>query len=151
MLKNIVSICPSALWTADNDGAPVWNQVIHSLMGSDFWLRTDYSSEFVSCLPIPENVRDRLWTEEWCSVQDGFMTKEQVMDALSAFEKKKSEFFSVLTDDMLSRKILPDMEFTYLSVICAQIRHIMCHAGMCAAAVTAAGGEELPWIAFGEG
>lgn len=148
-LKNVVRLCPDTLWAADNDGLPIWNQVIHSLMGSDFWLRTDYESEFISCLPIPENVREQLWSEEWCS-NGSFMTKAQVTDCFDALEKKKSEFFALLTDEMLSRKILPDMKFTYLSVICAQIRHIMCHSGMCAAAITAAGGEELPWIAFGE-
>lgn len=98
--------------------------------------------------PHRKIVRDTLLQDEWKS--DGFMTKEQVMDCFKAFDAKKDEFFGSLNDKMLCRKIRDDMEFTYLSVICAQIRHIMCHVGMCEDAILAFGGNEIPWVAFGE-
>lgn len=150
MLKSIVRICPEELWKADNNGLPVWNNVIHALMGSDFWLRLDYKADFVSSFCLPENLGEKLCRDEWCGEKDGFMTKEQVTDCFKIFDVKKDNFFNSLTDEMLCRKILDDMNFTYLSVICAQIRHIMCHVGICQDAVNAFGGEDIPWIAFGE-
>ncbi len=150
MLKSAVTICPDELWKADNNGLPIWNHVIHALMGSDFWLRLDYMEEFRSCFALPDNVRDKLCRDEWCTENDGFMTKEQVMDCFKAFDAKKDKFFESLNDEMLCQKIRSDMEFTYFSVICAQIRHIMCHEGMCEDAILAFGGEEVPWVAFGE-
>ena len=150
MLKNTVEICPNELWSADNNGLPVWNHIVHALMGSDFWLRLDYSEDFKFSFQLPDNVSGKLLGDEWCTEGDGFMTKEQVMDCFKVFDIKKDSFFDSLTDEMLCRKILDDMEFTYLSVICAQIRHIMCHVGMCEDAILAAGGEEVPWVAFGE-
>lgn len=150
MLKSAVEICPEELWKADNNGLPIWNHIVHALMGSDFWLRLDYMAEFSSCLHIPDSVCDRLSQDEWCDEIDGFMTKEQVMDCFKAFDVKKDKFFDSLNDEMLCQKIRDDMEFTYLSVICAQIRHIMCHVGMCEDAILAFGGEEIPWVAFGE-
>lgn len=150
MLKNAVDICPDELWKADNNGLPVWNHIVHALMGSNFWLRTDYSADFEFCFDLPDNVREKLLNDEWCSETDGFMTKEQIMECFKAFDVIKDKFFDSLTDEMLCRKILDDMEFTYLSVICAQIRHIMCHVGMCEDAIIAFGGEEVPWEAFGE-
>ena len=150
MLKNAVEICPDELWKADNNGLPVWNNIVHALIGSNFWLRTDYSADFEFCFDFPDNVREKLLKDEWCSETDGFMTKEQVKNCFKAFDVIKDKFFDSLTDEMLCRKILDDMEFTYLSVICAQIRHIMCHVGMCEDAIIAFGGEEIPWEAFGE-
>lgn len=150
MLKNAVEICPDELWKADNNGLPVWNHIVHALIGSNFWLRTDYSENFEFCFDLPDNISEKLFNDEWCNENDGFMTKEQVRDCFKAFDGIKDNFFDSLNDEMLCQKILDDMEFTYLSVICAQIRHIMCHVGMCEDAVIAFGGDEIPWIAFGE-
>lgn len=150
MLKSVVDICPDELWKADNNGLPIWNHVVHALMGSDFWLRTDYMADFSSCLDFPDSLRDKLFRDEWCSEKDGFMTKDQVMDCYKALDVKKEKFFDLLNDEMLCKKIRDDMDFTYLSVICAQIRHIMCHVGMCEDAIIAFNGEEIPWVAFGE-
>ena len=150
MLKNAVEICPDGLWKADNNGLPVWNQIVHALIGSDFWLRLDYTADFESCFSLPDNLGEKLFRDEWCNESDGFMTKEQVMECFKKYDVKKDKFFDLLNDEMLSKKILDDMDFTYLSVICAQIRHIMCHVGMCEDAIIAFGGEEIPWVAFGE-
>ena len=150
MLKNAVEICPDELWKADNNGLPVWNHIVHALIGSNFWLRTDYRGNFEFCFDLPDNIGKKLFNDEWCNENDGFMTKEQVRDCFKAFDKIKDKFFDSLNDEMLCERILDDMDFTYLSVICAQIRHIMCHVGMCEDAVIAFGGDEIPWIAFGE-
>lgn len=150
MLKSVVEICPDELWKAYNNGLPVWNNVIHALIGSDFWLRLDYEADFVSSFSLPEGIGEKLYQDEWCGETDGFMTKEQVMDCFKIFDVKKDKFFDSLDDEMLCKKILDDMEFTYLSVICAQIRHIMCHVGICQDAITAFSGEDIPWVAFGE-
>lgn len=150
MLKSVVDICPDELWKTDNNGLPIWNHVVHALMGSDFWLRLDYMADFGSCFELPDSVRDKLFRDEWCGEYDGFMTKDQVMDCFKAFDEKKDTFFDSLNDEMLCKKIREDMNFTYLRVICAQIRHIMCHVGMCEDAIIAFGGEEIPWVAFGE-
>ena len=57
MLKSIVEICPDELWRADNNGLPVWNNVVHALIGSDFWLRLDYKADFGSSFCLPEKNR----------------------------------------------------------------------------------------------
>lgn len=149
-LRNLIEFCPNELWGADNNGLPIWNHIVHALMGSDFWLRLDYFAEFRSCFSLPDKLCEKLFQDEWCSGSDGFMTKEQVIDCFEKFDVKKDKFFDSLNDEMLCRKIRDDMDFTYLSVICAQIRHIMCHVGMCESSIIAFGGEEVPWVAFGE-
>lgn len=150
MLKSAVEICPDELWKAYNNGLPVWNNVVHALIGSDFWLRLDYKANFLSSFSLPEGIGEKLYQDEWCGETDGFMTKEQVMDCFKLFDVKKDKFFDSLDDEMLCKKILDDMDFTYLSVICAQIRHIMCHVGICQDAITVFGGGDIPWAAFGE-
>ncbi|MDE7279422.1 MAG: hypothetical protein K2N26_06830 [Oscillospiraceae bacterium] len=150
MLKSVVEICPEELWGSYNNGLSVWNNVVHTLVGSDFWLRLDYKADFKSSFDFPKNIGEKLYMDEWCNASDGCMTKEQVMDCFKAFDVKKDKFFDLLDDEMLCQKILDDMDFTYLSVICAQIRHIMCHVGICQDAITAFGGGDIPWVAFGE-
>lgn len=150
MLKSVVEICPEELWNSNNHGMPIWNHIIHTLIGSDFWLRLDYMTDFSSCLELPEKLCDRLYKDEWCGEGDDFMSKKQISDCFKALDIKKEKFFDSIDDKMLTEKIRGDMAFTYLSVICAQIRHIMCHVGMCQDAITAFGGEDIPWLAFGE-
>lgn len=150
MLKKLVEGCPDDLWQSENHGLPVWNHIIHTLMGTAFWLRTDYCGDFRFYFPLPENVKEKLEKDEWCGSQDGFMTKEEVSVCIDILEKKLEEFWSSLTDDMLTEKIWGQYCFTYLSVITAQIRHVMCHVGMCNAALIENGFDEIEWIAFGE-
>lgn len=152
MLKSVVELCPDELWKDDNNGSSVWNNIIHTLAGIDFWLRLDYNAEFESGLKpfLPDNIAEKILNDEWCVREDGSMTKDQVRECFKIFDIKKDAFFNSLNDSMLSRKILDGMEFTYLSVICAQIRHIMCHVGICQEAVYAYSGKDIPWIAFGE-
>lgn len=149
-LRNLVEFCPDELWKADNHGVPVWNNVIHALIGSDFWLRLDYFVKFESSFSLPDNLGEKLLQDEWCTEDDGFMTKEQVMECFKEFDVKKDKFFDSLKDEMLCQKIRDDMDFTYLDVICAQMKHIMCHVGMCEDAMIAFGGEEAPLETFEE-
>ena len=79
------------------------------------------------------------------------MTKEEIYICFDILDKKLDEFWSNLTDDMLGNKLLDQFDFTYLSVIAGQIRHIMCHVGMCNAALIENGYDEVKWIAYGEG
>ena len=150
MLKSVVEICPDELWKAQNNGLPVWNNIVHALVGSDFWHRLDYKADCKPSLEFLGNIGEKLYQDEGSGENHGVKTMEQVMECFKIFDVKKDKFFDSLDDETLCRKILDDMDFTYLSVICAQIRHIMCHIGICQDAITAFGGEDIPWVAFGE-
>lgn len=150
MLKEFVRVCPDDLWTAENHGLPLWNHAAHSLCGTAFWFRTDYNADFEWYFPFPENVRDKLEKDDWCSPDEGYMTKEEINACFDILDKKLDEFWGSLTDDVLGNKIWEKYDFTYLSVITSQIRHIMCHVGMCSAALIENGFDEVGWIAYGE-
>lgn len=150
MLKEIVRTCPGDLWQADNHGLPVWNHIVHTICGCVFWLREDYKAEFCRELPLPEKLRSKILNDDWCCAADGFMTKQEVTSCFDYLDKKLEKFWNLLSDDMLNCKIYENSEFTYLSVISAQIRHIMCHVGMCNAALIENGSDEVEWIAYGE-
>lgn len=150
MLKELVRVCPDNLWKADNHGLPIWNHVIHTICGSVFWLREDYNSEFKWELHIPEQLRAIILNDGWCSAADGFMTKSEVNSCFDYLDKRLDRFWSILNDDMLNHRIWDNCNFTYLSVISAQIRHIMCHVGYCNAALIENGFEEVQWVAYGE-
>ncbi len=150
MLKEIVKICPNDLWSSENHGLPVWNQVIHTIMGSTFWLRVDYSSEFCRELPLPEKLGEKIINDDWVESTEGFLTKEEMQKCFDYLDKNLEAFWDSINDDMLCKNIREAHSFTYLSVISAQIRHIMCHVGMCNAALIENGFDEVEWIAYGE-
>ena len=101
MLKSVVEICPDELWKAQNNVLPVWNNIVHALVGSDFWLRLDYKADFKSSFDFPENIGEKLYRDEWCGESDGFMTKEQVMECFKKFDVKKDKFFSSLDSHLV--------------------------------------------------
>lgn len=150
MLKEFVRICPDDLWKSDNHGLSVWNHVIHTLNGSAFWLRLNYHKEFIPLFKFPDNLCEKLRRDEWCDPDDGFMTKSDVLSCFDILDKHLDNFWNTINDNVLNERICRDAEFTYLSVISAQIRHIMCHVGMCNAALIENGIDETKWIAFGE-
>lgn len=150
MLKAIVRICPDEVWHADNHGLPIWNHIVHTICGSTFWLREDYGIKFYWELPLPEKFRDKMINDDWCDETDGYMTKSEVNLCFDYLDNKLEKFWDLLNDDMLNCKTWENSEFTYLSVISSQIRHIMCHVGMCNAALIENGFDEVEWIAYGE-
>lgn len=150
MLKNFVNICPDDLWSADNHGLPLWNHIVHTLNGSAFWLRVNYSEDFMPLFKFPESLRDKLNTDEWCDLSLGFMTKAEVLGCFEILDEHLDDFWSGIDDNILNDRIWENAELTYLSVISAQIRHIMCHVGMCSAALLENGLDEIKWLAFGE-
>ena len=150
MLKEFVRICPEELYRGTNHGLPIWNHVAHAVCGCIFWLREDYSADPFGEIPLPQRVRDIVLEDEWSDDPGIYMTKQEAEALLDYSDKKLEGFWSSVNDDMLDQKILDDHDFTYLSVISAQIRHIMCHVGMCSSALIENGYDEVKWIAYGE-
>ena len=150
MLKQFVEICPDALWSAENYGLPLWNHVMHTICGAAFWLRTDYNAEFQFDFPLPPQCAEKLQRDEWCTPADGCMTKAEVQACFAVLDERLAAFWAHLHDGMLHQKIWSDFDFTYLSVMISQIRHVMCHVGMCNAALHEHGVAEVPWVAYGE-
>lgn len=150
MLKEFVKICPDELWSSENHGLPVWNHVIHTLRWNAFWLREDYNVEFYWGFTFPEKLGEKIINNDWVELSDGFLTKEEMQRCFDYVDEKLEGFWNTVNDDMLKKNILEGYGFTYLSVISAQIRHIMCHVGMCNAALIENGFDEVKWIAYGE-
>lgn len=150
MLKEVAGICPDELWYSENHGLPVWNHVIHTLMGIAFWLREDYESVFSWSLPFPERLGKKIIDNDWVELSDGFLTKTEINNCFDYLDNILNRFWLNLNDETLNKTTWKEYSFSYLSVITAQIRHIMCHVGMCNAALIENGFEEIKWIAYGE-
>ena len=150
MLKATAEKCPDELWNAENHGLPVWNHIIHTIMGCSFWLREDYDCKFKWELPFPEKLGESLISDDWLDASAGFLTKEEISECFHCLDDKLEKFWNIVNDDILDKNTWEGHCFTYLSVISAQIRHIMCHVGMCSSAFIENGYDEIKWIAYGE-
>ena len=81
MLKEFVRICPDELWSDENHSLPVWNHVIHTLMGNAFWLRENYSIKFQWGFPFPNELGEKIINKDWVDISDGFLSKDETKPA----------------------------------------------------------------------
>ena len=100
--------------------------------------------------PFPKELGEKIINNDWVNISDGFLTKAEMQRCLDYLDEKLEGFWNVVNDDILNKNTWEGHSFTYLSVISAQIRHIMCHVGMCNAALIENGFDEVEWIAYGE-
>ena len=136
---------PSGAWSSG--ASPIWNHFLHTLMGTEFWIREDYGKPFAFTLSLPEKYAP-LYKEEW--FPEGFeapdiATVREYFDTVSSTANK---VFSTLTDETLTEKPWQNADLSYLEIINGQIRHIMHHAGMIAQILETSGFAELPWIGY---
>lgn len=149
MLHRLLEACPDELWKNNEKHMPFWNQIVHSLMGCDYWLRLDYSIKHRYLLELPDSLRE-LSDDEWHDIKHAYLSKTQAKDYFKAMDQKMGKFFDMLDDKILCDFAWSNNKFTYYGVISEQIRHIMCHVGMCNLMLMDNGFDEIKWLANGK-
>ena len=136
---------PDAAWSAGSP--PIWNHFLHTLMGTEFWIREDYNAPFAFTLNLPEKYAP-IYKEEW--FPENFEAPDiaiacEYFDTVSA---EAAKVFSTLTDETLADKPWQSADLSSIEIINGQISHIMYHAGMIAQLLEINGFAELPWIGY---
>lgn len=148
MLRKMVEVCPDDVWAERFHDVPFWYQIYHCVFFVDFWFREDYTIEFVPLMKFPDNIPPEFETR---IPEETFISRTQMNEYLDVLEPKIQQFFDGLTDEDLSKSIVPGNEyFTYTDAIVCQSRHIMYNMGYLNGILRDRNLEESDWWAYNE-
>ncbi len=142
MFREIIDICPQGLWESVSGGYPFWQQVMHTLMGMQYWLRE--SDE-----PISEPDFGLGKVPDLGSVPDFILSREQVRSFADDVAVSSRKHLDSMNDEKLFRASAVNPKTTYFDNIIAQIRHIQYHVGHCDAILREHGARSSDWREYG--
>jgi len=138
MVKSAIEACPDGLWGAKAGGFVLWQQILHALSGTLFWMRGD-NGEF------DEPFRDRKVYPELERDPVGTVTKGEMRALAERTGALAEAFFAGKDDDWLLAPNATYDKRTNAEVSLGQIRHLMYHAGHFDSALRDRGLAAVPW------
>jgi uncharacterized damage-inducible protein DinB len=143
MIADVIDKCPESSWIDARSGRPLWQQVLHALIGIQFWFR-ESSEAFIPPDFGQGSVPD---LDEAPTFE---VSKDTVRAYMQTMHARAEAFFDSLDDRrLLSTTSLYD-KFTYGDLILGQIRHIQHHVGYCGALMRTGGAGVPKWKGHGE-
>ena len=138
-IDNLIDITPDDIWNQKRGGYVYWQQIVHAITGSLFWLRTE-NTKFIE--PYAElNIYPELEKDP-----ENALTKQQVRDLLNELVDLAGDFFRNVDDNVLLEKSFLYDKTTNLDVVFGQVRHLMYHTGHCESILRESGIKEIEWV-----
>jgi hypothetical protein len=148
MLETLVDVCPDEVWFRRYGDVPFWYQVYHTIYFVDYWFRVDYTATDFLVMRFDERIPPEF---EWEIPADVSLSRAQMQAYLARIREKLNRIFSDLTDEALSRQVLPEQaNMTLLDVVFTQARHVMYNIGYCNGILRANDLPESDWYAYNE-
>lgn len=138
MVESQIDACPDSLWNGKTGGFVFFQQILHALAGSLFWMR-EQNGDF------DEPFKDREVYPELEKAPVGTVSKEE-MRALAQKARRLFEAFFAAKDDLwlFEPNGIYD-KITNADAVFGQIRHLMYHAGHCDSALRERGIAAVKW------
>jgi hypothetical protein len=140
----LIDQTPDNIWNEKKGGYVFWQQILHAIIGSLFWLRIepkDFLEPFSDLNVYPELDKE----------PENMLSKNQIKDLLRQVVELADTFFLKFdSEKLLEPSVLYD-KITNIDVVFGQIRHLQYHIGHCESILREAGITELKWVDyFGE-
>ena len=124
MLEKIIDICPDKLWNKKLSGFIFWQQILHTITGGLFWLRSE-NNEFIE--PYKEkNVFPELEKDP-----ENILSKNELKKCIFELKDMVEIWFSKKDDDWLKLPSIIYNKATNFDIIINQIKHFDYHIGHC--------------------
>lgn len=139
MLENLMEQCPQDIWGIKAGGFVFWQQILHTLTGTSFWMRMNGGL-------FSEPFQDRKTYPELDHQPEDSVSKAEMIEFKDTVKELCEEFFDGKHDEWL---ILPSSIYDKLSnidVIFMQIRHIQYHVGHCDSILRERGLKPAEWV-----
>ncbi len=141
--QNVIDCIPNELWQKTYGGAPLWQHVYHMLHALDQWFINPRADDFIE----PPIHTPRL--QDLAIYPAVRLSRRQLDEYLYTIKAKLSLYLTALHDEDLLQR--PDRcEWTRLTLILAQYRHLHRHLGMLMGFVLAETGLCPRTLALGE-
>ncbi len=141
MLQDLIQKCPDDLWNEKRGGYVFWQQILHSLTGVNFWMRTA-NERFIE--PFEGKV---LYPELDGDPKDS-LTKEELKGYAKEVRSVCDAFFAGKDETWLnSTSVLYD-KITNMDIVFMLTRHIQYHTGYCDSILREDGFEATEWLDY---
>ncbi|MBF9017324.1 MULTISPECIES: DinB family protein [unclassified Oceanispirochaeta] len=139
MLENLIERTPDTIWNEEKGGYVFWQQILHAISGSLFWLRTD-TEEF------SEPYEDLNVYPELEKKPENQLTKDQITQVLNEAEELAAYYFNRYSSEQLLMESVLVHKISGLDVVFMQIGHLQYHIGHCEAILRDAGMDVPEWL-----
>lgn len=129
-VKNVIDCVTDELWNKEYCKMPCWKHIYHMLHSLDLWFINPRDKEYTE----PEIHEKDLNNLDAVSVKR--LTREEINDYFYEISRKITYYLLKLTDDELTDKAM-GCEYSRLTLILAQFRHLHTHMGMVMGFITA--------------
>lgn len=133
LLKKFIEICPDDIWQQKSGGWPVWQQVYHTVIATDFFISS--SNQEAITLPLDEETAS-LST----NTPKKAICRAEMLKLAEIMQARAEKYFNGLQDNMLAKKdeaLSAGMgaEATNAMAVSMLAGHIFYHLGSCDAAL----------------
>jgi len=123
MLSDIIQQCPDELWDqAEAWESPAWQQLLHILMGMEYWMQLS-GSEYRPP-DFGKSINYNLGEPS-----DNSLTKEEMMAYFEEIMQVVNNFFEQMDDQRILSVSLISKDWTNLDIVAEMIRHNQHHIG----------------------
>lgn len=140
MLYDIINQCPEDCWSADDDIAPVWQQVYHAAYSLNAWVR-DLSKDVIApAFHSPE-------AQQLVKGAGPVITREQMLEYLKKVHADCNSFLHGLTLESLTHEEeVCGRMWSPADRVIGQIRHVQHHIGAIHCVLRRDANVSLRWI-----
>jgi hypothetical protein len=139
MLEEMIEICPDYLWDKKAGGFVFWQQIMHALVGSRYWMREpDWDFK------IP--YKDKNLHLELNGEPEENLSKEQVKNYWIEAKKQTQSIFDGKDSNWLQSNCFISEKMKNIDVILEDIRHIQYHVGHCNSILREHNEKAVDWI-----
>jgi hypothetical protein len=141
MLENLIEECPDEVWNIKAGGFVFWQQILHTLTGTNFWMRQlgdNFTEPFSERKVYPELDNEPI----------GNVTKEEVLEYKEQVKNLCTLFFENKDDAWILENSHIYDKISNMDVALGQIRHIQYHIGHCDSILRERGLRAAEWIDY---
>ncbi len=141
MLENLIEECPDKVWNIKAGGFVFWQQILHTLTGTNFWMRQTESN-------FTEPFSERKVYPELDNEPIGNVTREEMLEYKELVKNLCIKFFEKKDDVWLLEYSHIYDKISNMDVVIGQIRHIQYHIGHCNSILRERGLKAVDWIDY---
>lgn len=139
MLESLIDKTPNAIWNEKKGGFVFWQQILHALRSSLYWLRTEtegFVEPYEELRVYPDLDND----------PENELNKDQINKLLKEAEGLAAYYFDRYDSEQLLMDSVLDHNISGLDVVFMQIRHLQHHIGSCEAILRDSGLDVPEWL-----